>query len=139
MLDWVYGTIWDPTALQRVLYATRFLRRLDASGYVGFRHWRLYSEPGLARRAAVIWLYKEHLTISFKTTELAHYTVEYAPDAKQLRDVTNAQVYTTQYRSPQLSLWQFGDDEWLKILRLPGHIRRKQSRPPVVQGQLFTL
>jgi hypothetical protein len=104
VLDWVYGTIWDSNALQRVFYATRFLRRLDASGYVRFRHWPFYSEPGLAHHFAVVWLYKEHLTLSYKTTELAHYTVEYAPDARQLRDVTNAQVYTTHYRSPQLSL-----------------------------------
>ena len=65
--------------------------------------------------------------------------MEYAPDARQLRDVTDAQVYTTQYRSSQLSLWQFDDDEWLRILRLPGHSRKKQSRPPMVQAQLFTL
>jgi hypothetical protein len=139
VLDWVCGTIWDPTALQRVFYATRFLRRFDTSGYVRFRHWRLYSQPGLARHAAVVWLYKEHLTISHKTTELAHYTVEYAPDARQLRNVTNAQVYTTQYRSPQLSLWQLGDEEWLRILRLPSHRRKKQTHLSVVQGQLFTL
>jgi transposase InsO family protein len=139
VLDWVYGTVWEPTTLQRVFHSTRFLRRLDTSGYVRFRHWRLYSEPGLARRSAVVWLYKEQLTISYETTELAHYTVEYAPDAKQIRDVTNAQVYTTRYQSPQLRLWQFGDEDWLKILRLPRHVRRRRIRPPIVQEHLFTL
>jgi hypothetical protein len=66
VLDWVYGIVCDPTALQHVFDATRFLRRLDASGYVRFRHWRMDREPGLARRAAVVWLYEEQLTISYR-------------------------------------------------------------------------
>jgi hypothetical protein len=89
VLDWVYGQIWDARALQIVFMSTRFRRQLDSSGYVRFRYWRLYGEPGLARRPAVVWLYKENLTIAFDTTELAHYTVEYAPDGTSLRDITH--------------------------------------------------
>ncbi len=49
-----------------------------------------------------------------------------------------SQVYETPYRSPQLPLWQFGDDEWLKILRLPQVSRRKvHPQPEAVQGGLF--
>lgn len=119
VLAWTYGQVWEPAALQLVFHATRFTRRLDASGYVRFRYWRLYAEPGLARRPVAVWLHKEELTIVVDATELAHYTVEYAPDGKQFRDVTHPQVYDTQYRSLQLPLWQFGDTEWLKILHLP--------------------
>ncbi len=48
------------------------------------------------------------------------------------------QIYETQYRSPQLPLWHFGDDEWLKILRLPPtKQRKKQAQDSVEQQRLF--
>lgn len=129
--------MWAPEALQIIFTSTRFKRRLDRSGYVQFRYWRFYAEPGLARRPAVVWLSKEQLTIAFGTTELAHYSVEYAPHGKHIREVTDPQIYDTHHRSPQLPLWQFGDDEWLKILRLSRHLRKKRTQPTVTQEQLF--
>lgn len=137
VLAWTYGQVWEPAALQLVFHATRFTRRLDTSGYVRFRYWRLYAEPGLARRPVAVWLHKEELTIVVDATELAHYTVAYAPDGKQFRDVSNPQVYDTPYRSPQLPLWQFGDTEWLKILQLPRYARKRRSQPAMIQTHLF--
>jgi putative transposase len=55
VLDWVYGTVWDEAALHYAFYATRFGRQLDRSGYVRFRHYRLYTEPGLERRRVAVW------------------------------------------------------------------------------------
>lgn len=139
VLDWMYGQVWEPAALHVVFHATRFTRRLDASGYVRFRYWRLYAEPGWARRPVAVWLHKEELTIVIDATEVAHYTVEYAPDGKQFRDVTHPQIYDSQYRSPQLPLWQFGDTEWLKILHLPRYGRKRRPQPDVIQAQLFVV
>ncbi len=138
VLDWVVGRVWEPDVLHYVFAALRFGRRLDKRGYIQFRCWRLYGEPGLARHRVAIWLYKEQLTIVFDATELAHYTVDYEPDHNHLRDVTNPQTYETQYRSPQLPLCQFGDDVWLKILRSSRlSVRKKRPQPTAVQEQLL--
>jgi transposase len=138
VLDWIYGTVWDEAALHYAFYATRFGRRLDKAGYVRFRHYRLYTEPGLERRRVAVWLYKEQLTVAFNDSLLVQYMVGYQPDHKQLRSVTDPRIYETQYRSPQLPLWAFGDGEWLKILRLPSRKKAKQRQSEtVIQQQLF--
>ncbi len=36
-----------PAGLHRIFYATRFGWKLDKLGYVRFRHWRIWSVPGL--------------------------------------------------------------------------------------------
>jgi transposase len=138
VLDWVVGRVWEPAVLPYAFGALRYGRRLDKQGYVQFRCWRLYGEPGLARRQVAVWLYKEQLTVTFDATELAHYTVAYAPDDTHLRDVTDPAIYETQYRSTQLPLWQFGDDVWVRILRTaPLAVRNKRVPAGVVQTQLF--
>jgi hypothetical protein len=107
-------------------------------GYVRFRYWRLYAEPGLERHRVAVWLYKEQLTVEYHDTQLAHYTVTYQPDGKHFHDVTNPDIYETQYRSAQLPLWQFGDTEWLKILRLPRYrLQKKEPSPMLKQQRLF--
>src|SRR3712207_3329843 len=75
VLDWVYGQVWDEAALHYAFYATRFGRRLDRSGYVRFRHYRLYAEPGLERRRVAVWLYKEQLSVEFNESLLVQYSV----------------------------------------------------------------
>lgn len=138
VLDWVVGRAWASEALDYAFNALRFQRQLDKAGYVRFRYWRLYAERGLERQRVAVWLYKEQLTVEYHDTQLAHYTVTYQPDGKHFHDVTDPDIYETQYRSPQLSLWEFGDAEWLKILRLPRHtIRKKQSSPTLIQQRLF--
>jgi hypothetical protein len=139
VLDWIYGRVWVEQALHYAFYATRFGRQLNKSGYVRFRHYHLYVEPGLDRRRVAIWLYQEQLSIEFNNTLLVQYSVEYQPDRKHFRTVTDPRLYETQYQSPQLPLWQFGDGEWLKILRLPpAKQRRKQSSNSVMQQRLFS-
>jgi transposase len=138
VLDWVYGHVWEPDVLHYAFNALRFRRRLDRMGYVRFRAWRLYSEPGLAQRLVAVWLYKEQLVVAYNDTHLAQYTVAYEPDQKHLYTVINPQLYETQYCSPQLPLWQFGDTEWLKVLRLPRVvIHRKTPQISVIQERLF--
>ena len=138
VLDWVYGHVWEPDALHYAFNALRFRRRVDRIGYVRFRAWRIYSEAGLAQRPVAIWLYKEQLVVAYKDTHLAQYTVGYEPDQKHLSTVTNPQLYETQYGSPQLPLWQFGDTEWLKVLRLPRvSAHRNPPQIPVTQEDLF--
>ena len=59
-------------------------------------------------------------TSSYQRTVLRH--------SKLFHQVTAPQVYETPYRSPKLLLRQFGDDEWLKILRLP-RVSKRKARP----------
>lgn len=125
---------YPPDVLQRIFHTTRFPRRVDASGYVQFRQWRIYSEYGLAAHHVAVWLYGDTLTIVFDDTALAQYRVRYQPDAKQLRTVTEPQLFDTIYRSAQLALWTFGDDEWLKVLPVRRALRQRQ--PAVRAWQL---
>jgi len=106
VLGWVSGTLRTPEELHRIFYSTRFGRVLDKAGYLRFRCWRLYGEAGLARRPAAVWLYRETLTVEFADQPIAQYAVAYQPDHTHLRAVTDPRLFETQYRSPQLPLWE---------------------------------
>jgi hypothetical protein len=52
----------------------------------------------------------------------------------------NPRVIETRYRSPQLTLWSLGPDEWLLFKRLPDYAARKKRRPSgVTQLPLLSL
>jgi putative transposase len=138
VLDWVHGRHVPPEELHRIFYATRFGRTLNRFGYVRFRHWRLYGERGLAGEAAVVWLYREQLTVAFADEALAHYHVTYQPDDRHLASVTAAELLETPYRSPQLPLWECGDGEWLAVVRVAPYTPRPPRQPPAgIQRRLF--
>ena len=135
VLGWVSGKLRTPEELHRIFYATRFGRLLDKAGYVRFRCWRLYGEAGLARRPAAVWLYRETLTVEFADQPIAQYSVAYQPDRMHLLNVTDPRLFETQYRSPQLPLWELGDGDWLKIVWLGRYAPRRAMRA-VVGAQL---
>jgi len=135
VLGWVSGTLRTPEELHRIFYSTRFGRVLDKAGYLRFRCWRLYGEAGLARRPAAVWLYRETLTVEFADQPIAQYAVAYQPDHTHLRAVTDPRLFETQYRSPQLPLWELGDGDWLKILWLGPYAPRRPKRA-IVEAQL---
>ncbi len=83
--------------------------------------------------AAAVWLSGETVTIAFEHTPLAQYRVSYQPDLKHLRTIEEPHILETQYRSLQLLLWELGDGEWLKVVRLPTYVRR--NRPPTHAAQ----
>jgi hypothetical protein len=138
VLGWVQGTQRDPAELHRIFYAARFSRKLDKLGYVRFRHWRIYGEHGLARRHAAVWLYGETLLLEFSDQPLAQYRVTYEPDRRHLRDIVPRQLFETQYQLPQLPLWELGEGEWLKVLRLP-RSRSPHPRSPVIEQYQLAL
>jgi putative transposase len=137
VLGWVQSVQRDQVERHRIFYATPFGRKLDRLGYVRFRHWRTYGEHGLARRKAAVWLYGETLLLEFSDEPLAQYRVAYEPDRRHLREVVPPQLFETQHRSAQLPLWEIGDSEWLKVVRLPPPIsvQKRQSG----RGQLSFL
>lgn len=131
VLDWVHGRIYAEADLRRVFYTTRFRRQVDRSGYVRFRHWRIYAEEGLSAAGVAVWLYEEQFLIVYDEQAVAQYTVEYQPGQHQFRDVTNPQLFDTHHRSPQLRLWELSDDEWRKAYRLPHYIARQKPNQAV--------
>ena len=129
VLGWVSGRQFSPTELHRAFYTTRFGRRLGRTGYLRFRHWRLYGEHGLAGEAVVVWLYGEQLTVAFADEALAQYQVSYQPDQRQFEQVQEKQLFETPYRSPQLSFWNRDEMEWFSVIRVPPYAARRQATP----------
>jgi putative transposase len=138
VLGWIQGAQHNPDELHRIFYQTRFLRRIDRLGYVRFRHWRLYSERGLTKQKAVLWLYGETLTIEFSEQPLSQYGVQYEPDHRHFRAITDRRLFQTQFQSPQQTLWELGEGEWLKVLRVPPPGARRQ-RAALIQQDAFAL
>jgi putative transposase len=134
VLGWVQGTQHNPLELHRIFYQTRALRWIDKLGYVRFRHWRLYSERGLAKQKAALWLYGETLTIEFSDQPLSQYAVQYEPDHRHFRTITDRRLFETQFQSPQQALWELGEGEWFKVLRVPPLLIRQ--RQPAITHQL---
>lgn len=133
VLDWVHGRVFAEADLRRVFYTTRFRRQVDRSGYLRFRHWRIYAEAGLPGAGVAVWLYEEQLLIVYDDQAVAQYTVDYQPDQRQFRDVTKPQLFVTHHRSPQLLLWELNDDEWRKAYPVPrSTIRRKPDHPVTI-------
>nr|HET6901441.1 hypothetical protein [Ktedonobacteraceae bacterium] len=56
-----------------------------------------------------------------------------------IKEVKNPRLIETGYRSPQLTLWTLGPDEWLLFLKLPDYAARKkpQRKPDVIQLPLL--
>jgi hypothetical protein len=127
-------TLPAPT-LTRIFFATEFTRYLDRSGYIRFRRWRFYAEAGLAKQEVQVSIYTSTLKIKYQDSELAFYTMEWAEDNKHIKEVKNLRLIETGYRSPQLTLWTLGPDEWLLFLKLPDYAARKkpQKKPDVIQ------
>ena len=77
--------------------------------------------------------------LQFKgNSPLAFYTIEWE-DNKRIKEVKNPRLIETGYRSPQLTLWTLGPDEWLLFLKLPDYAARKklQKKPDVIQLPLL--
>lgn len=126
-------TIPEPI-LARIFFSTQFTRYLDRSGYIRFRRWRFYAEAGLAKKPVTVHIYTSTLKVEYQETDLALYTVAWHEDNKHITEVTNPRVIETGYRSPQLTLWTLGPDEWLLFKKLPDYAaRRKHKRVDLIQ------
>lgn len=134
VLGWVRGKWREPAELERIFYSVRFDRWIDRWGYIRFRQWRIYGERGLVGRQVVVWLSQERLTVEFREEPVAQYGVEYTAKHKQLREVKDGTLFTTQYRSAQRELWTREEVEWHLVRHLELIPRRK--RPPVTAVQL---
>jgi len=120
--------------LARIFFSTQFTRHLDRSGYIRFRRWRFYAEAGLAKQEVQVSIYTSTLKVEDEETDLAFYTIAWHEDNKHITDVRHARLIETSYRSPQLTLWTLGPDEWLLFKKLPDYApRTKRKLVDVIQ------
>jgi transposase len=77
-------------------------------------------------------------TVFTKNREpLAQYKVAYERDQKGLKTVTEPRLFETQFRSPQLELWELGPEDWHLVLRLPEYAPRRRPMSTAVQLPLL--
>lgn len=133
------GRLRTPEQLHRIFYATRHLRRLDRLGYAHFRRWKLYGEETLSRHPAVIWLHGDALTVEYRDTPLAQYTVRYQPDKKHFKAVPEARRFEMPYRSLQGQFWELDESLWQLAKRLPDYAthRKRRTKPEPLQLSLL--
>jgi putative transposase len=141
VLDWHKGTMYPASVLDRILFATRYTRHLDTHGLLRFQHWKLYAERGLPRAPVTVWVYEGSLKVEYQAVTLATYTVEVEDDHRHLRTVSHPRLVETPFRSPQLTLWTLGPDDWLLYWRTPDvtPVRRKRTAHEISQQVLFDL
>jgi len=137
VLGWIHGIYHDESELHRVFQTARSGRRVDGSGYVRYRHWRLYGERGLAGRHASIWLYAETITIEYDDEPLAQYGVRLAPDKHHLMEVTEPRLFENRFPSPQPFLEGMSAVAWHLIMRRPPYKARRKSAVIGIQERLF--
>lgn len=130
VLNWVMGTPHEPDELARLFQPVRYDRRLDRSGYVQFRRWRLYGNRALAMQQTRVWLSEELLTVGYGEELLAYYSVK-VNRRGELTAVTEPHRLPSQYQSPQPWLWPLSAEE--RLLALPVPRRRRRRRPTPVQ------
>ena len=82
---------------------------VDTAGYVRLKHWRIYAEEGLARCEVAVWLGEDDLVIEYGGDTLSRYDVSFSPGAPKLEAVTNARLFATRHRPPQLKLFALED------------------------------
>jgi transposase len=137
VLGWVQGA-WCAAADLDRLFRLRAWRRVNTSGSVRFRHWRLYAERGLAGARAAVWVHGETLTVEHETETLAQYRVALEPDGRRLRDVTEPRFFATQHRSPQPFLAPLEETAWHPARRLAPYRPRRRRHEHDAQPALFT-
>jgi len=125
--------------LNRILLATRYTRYLDRNGYIRFQDWRLYGERGLVHQQVVVWVYEGTLKLEYQVVTLSKYRVELLEDRKHIKGVSNPRVAETVFRSPQLTLFDLGPDEWLLYWKAPSYAphRRRSAGVKMTQLTLF--
>jgi hypothetical protein len=127
---------WSVEELQKIFRLARGERRVNAAGYVRYRHWDLYGERGLAHQRVAVWLAAQvpTLTIAHREDPLAQFSVVRAADHQHLKEVTLLRQFDTDLRSVQPLLWNSSTAEWrLALHRPPPGLRRPRSLLATVQ------
>lgn len=79
--------------------------------------------------------------MEYQAVTLSKYCVELLDDRKHIKGVSHPRVAETIFRSPQLTLFDLGPDEWLLYWKAPSYARslRRPADSQVTQLALFEL
>jgi hypothetical protein len=80
---------------------------------------------------------EEELTVQFADEPLARYGVKHRRDRRHFRRVTEARLFETRYRSPQLPLLDGATEARRLAIGLPERHQRRRSPRTMTQGVLF--
>ncbi|MBA2286423.1 MAG: helix-turn-helix domain-containing protein [Ktedonobacteraceae bacterium] len=141
VIGWHKGVMVPQETLNRVLFAIRYTRHLDQHGFIRFQDWRLYGERGLAHQLVTVWVYEGTLKLEYQAVTLSKYRVDLQNDRRHIKAVSNPRLAETVFRSPQLTLFDLGPDEWLLYWKAPSYAlrRRTPSGSKVTQLALFEM
>jgi transposase len=133
------GTVYPEAVLSRILFATRYVRRLDTHGFLRYQDWKFYGERGLAKAKVTVWIYEGSLRVEKEAVTLSQYEVELQDDHKHVQAVGSAQAHETPFRSPQLTLFDLGPHEWLLYWKTPEQapFHRRRRVEGITQLPLF--
>jgi len=132
------GTVYPESVLNRILFATRYVRRLDKNGFLRFQNWRFYGERGLPKAKVTIWIYEGSLKVEKEAVTLSEYEISMKDDHKQVQAVRSARRHETPFRSPQLTLFDLDEEGWIlywKTEPVPTH--RRSHVGGIIQLPLF--
>jgi hypothetical protein len=118
-------------------FRLRAHRRVNAHGFVRFRHWRVYGERGLAGREAAVWVLGETLTIEYATEALAQYRLTYEADGRHIRAVSEPRLFATRHQSPQSWLPRLEALDWQPARQLSRYRARRIRQRLAAQLLLF--
>lgn len=135
------GRVYPESVLSRILFATRYVRRLDKHGFLRFADWKFYGERDLAKTKVTVWIYEGTLKVEKEAVTLSEYKVSMHNDHKQVQAVNSARAHTTLFRSPQLTLFELSEGDWLLYWKMPEQVPKRHIRPVegIIQLSLFDL
>ncbi len=98
-------------------------------------------QRGLARQPVTVWVYEGTLKLEYQAVTLSKYRVELLDDHKHIKEVSNPRLAETVFRSPQLTLFDLGPDEWILYWKDQPYARRSRKRraSEFVQPVLFEI
>jgi transposase len=133
------GTMYPESVLNRILFATRYTRHLNQSGYLRVQGWKLYGERALPGEKVSVWVHDGSITVEYQAVTLSRYHVELQEDRKQIEQVSNANLAQHPFRSPQLTLIDVSPSEWRLYWRAPSYQPKRRIRAisDMVQLPLF--
>jgi len=88
-----------------------------------------------------VWVYEGTLKLEYQAVTLSKYRVDLQDDRKHIKNVGNPRLAETVFRSPQLTLFDLGPDEWLLYWKAPSYALRRRTQPDskVTQLALFEM
>jgi hypothetical protein len=112
---------------------------LDKNGFLRFQDWKFYGERGLPRAKVTVWIYEDSLKVEKEAVTLSEYEVSMLDDHKHVQAVRSARTHETPFRSPELTLFDLDQGDWLLYWKTAPRPRRLRLRrvEGIVQMPLF--